>query len=258
MVKNVTGYDLCKVLAGSFGTLAAMTEVTIKTLPRAETEETMLVVGLDDASAMRAMARRWDRPATCPARRICRSHVAARFDGLSGSADRHGAAARRRRALGRRTAGTCWPDCSSPSARSQACRRKISRALWRSDAGREALRRNGSAGERPVWRISTAPSKGAEFQRRDLAGRADVLRLGRRPDLARAAEDRRCGRGARCGPRVGKIGGHATLVRAPAAIRAAVDVFEPQEAGLAALSKRLKENFDPKGVLNPGRMWAGV
>ena len=42
------------------------------------------------------------------------------------------------------------------------------------------------------------------------------------------------------------------------AVRAAVDVFEPQEAGLAGLSKRIKEGFDPKGVLNPGRMWAGV
>ena len=57
---------------------------------------------------------------------------------------------------------------------------------------------------------------------------------------------------------VESVGGHATLVRAPAAVRAAVDVFEPQEAALAALSKRVKESFDPKGVLNPGRMWAGV
>ncbi len=53
-------------------------------------------------------------------------------------------------------------------------------------------------------------------------------------------------------------GGHATLVRAPAATRAAVDVFEPQHGALAGVSKRVKESFDPKGVLNPGRMWAGV
>jgi len=57
---------------------------------------------------------------------------------------------------------------------------------------------------------------------------------------------------------VKSVGGHATLVRAPAAVRATVDVFEPQEANLRALSKRVKEGFDPKGVLNPGRMWAGV
>jgi glycolate oxidase FAD binding subunit len=53
-------------------------------------------------------------------------------------------------------------------------------------------------------------------------------------------------------------GGHATLVRAPAALRASIDVFEPQSAGLRALSKRVKDGFDPRGVLNPGRMWAGV
>jgi glycolate oxidase FAD binding subunit len=57
---------------------------------------------------------------------------------------------------------------------------------------------------------------------------------------------------------VGAIGGHATLVRAPDAVRAAIDVFEPQNAGLAALTKRVKESFDPNRVLNPGRMWAGV
>src|SRR5215469_4182292 len=55
VVKNVTGYDMCKVIAGSWGTLAAMTDVTIKTLPRAETETTVLVFNLADAPAGKAM-----------------------------------------------------------------------------------------------------------------------------------------------------------------------------------------------------------
>ena len=53
-------------------------------------------------------------------------------------------------------------------------------------------------------------------------------------------------------------GGHATLVRACAATRAAVDVFESQQGVLAGVTRRVKDSFDPKGVLNPGRMWAGV
>src|SRR3954463_15892462 len=56
VVKNVTGYDLCKLMAGSWGTLAAMTEVTVKVLPRPPTEATVSVLGLDDATAARAMS----------------------------------------------------------------------------------------------------------------------------------------------------------------------------------------------------------
>jgi glycolate oxidase FAD binding subunit len=53
-------------------------------------------------------------------------------------------------------------------------------------------------------------------------------------------------------------GGHATLIRATAAQRSALEVFQPQEAGVAALSRRVKEGFDPNGILNTGRMYAGV
>src|SRR5262249_33314264 len=55
VVKNVTGYDLCKLIAGSWGTLAAMTEVTLKVLPAPETEETVLVRGLAPEKAVAAM-----------------------------------------------------------------------------------------------------------------------------------------------------------------------------------------------------------
>jgi glycolate oxidase FAD binding subunit len=53
-------------------------------------------------------------------------------------------------------------------------------------------------------------------------------------------------------------GGHATLVRAALQWRAAIQVFEPQPPALAALSARLREEFDPKGILNPGRMAAST
>jgi glycolate oxidase FAD binding subunit len=57
---------------------------------------------------------------------------------------------------------------------------------------------------------------------------------------------------------VATVGGHATLVRAAAAVREAVDPFPPQEGAEAALAQRIKHAFDPRGVLNPGRMWAGM
>ena len=131
-----------------------------------------------------------------------------------------------------------------------------SRALWQSV--RQVKPFAGEAARaRPLWRISTAPSKGHEIAAAitpaaqmfyDWAGGLlwVAMPFGDEPDAGsiRAA--------------VKSIGGHATLVRAPAAVRAAVDVFEPQEGNLRALAKRVKESFDPKGVLNPGRMWAGV
>src|SRR5262249_44028390 len=113
--------------------------------------------------------------------------------------------------------------------------------------------------ERPLWRVSTAPSRGAELAATiakaaqaqmfyDWAGGLIWVALGASDD-AGAALVRRA---------VAATGGHATLIRAPASVRAAIDVFAPQDGAVAALTKRVKESFDPKGVLNPGRMWAGV
>jgi glycolate oxidase FAD binding subunit len=121
----------------------------------------------------------------------------------------------------------------------------------------KAFAANGPSGERPLWRVSTAPARGFELANLiepsaqmfyDWAG--GLIWIAPLPtNDGGAAQVRRA---------VKAIGGHATLIRASASLRAAVDVFEPLDAGLAALSKRVKDSFDPKGVLNPGRMWAGV
>ena len=116
-----------------------------------------------------------------------------------------------------------------------------------------------SAEERPLWRISTAPSRGAELGTMiareldaqvlyDWGGGLVWLALDPSEDAGAALVRHAVAEG----------GGHATLVRAPASSRAAVGVFDPPEATVAALTKRVKESFDPKRVLNPGRMWAGV
>jgi glycolate oxidase FAD binding subunit len=257
VVKNVTGYDLCKLLAGSWGTLAAMTEVTIKTLPRAETEETLLVLGLDDDAAIRAMVAALGSagevsgaahlPATVALRvggHIHRTAITAfRIEGVAPSV------AHRKLALEGLMRRQGEFDLLSDAE---------SRAFWRSVRDVLPFVPTGTA-ERPLWRISTAPSRGAEVAAAiaaeagaqvlyDWGGGLIWIELLSSVD-AGAATVRRV---------VAAAGGHATLVRAPTAIRAAVDVFEPQAAALAALTKRVKESFDPKGVLNPGRMWAGV
>ncbi len=82
VVKNVTGYDMCKLLAGSWGTLAAMTDITVKVLPKAESEATVLIEGLDDARACAAMAAAMGSACDVSGAAHLPDHVASYFDAL--------------------------------------------------------------------------------------------------------------------------------------------------------------------------------
>jgi glycolate oxidase FAD binding subunit len=132
-----------------------------------------------------------------------------------------------------------------------------SRKFWRSVRDAAPFWGNGSVGDWPLWRVSTTPARGSEFTNMlppgaqfyfDWAGGLIWVAVPPSHNAGFATVRRAAA----------ATGGHATLVRAPAATRASVDVFEPQKSVLAGVTKRVKESFDPKGVLNPGRMWAGV
>jgi glycolate dehydrogenase FAD-binding subunit len=255
VVKNVTGYDLCKLLAGSWGTLAVMTDVTVKVLPKAETEATVLVTGLTDAHACAAMAAAMGSSSDVSGAAHLPDHVASWFDGLpradastvlrlEGFAP---SVAHRKAALAKLMAGF------GPVS---LIEEQESRVLWRSIRNVRPFAAE-AARTRPLWRISVAPDRGHEIAAAitpaaqmfyDWAGGLIwvAMPFAAEPDAAaiRAA--------------TAALGGHATLVRAPVAVRAAMDVFAPEEPALQALTRRVKESFDPKAVLNPGRMWAGV
>ncbi|MEP7031500.1 MAG: glycolate oxidase subunit GlcE [Pseudolabrys sp.] len=255
VVKNVTGYDMCKILAGSWGTLAAMTDVTVKVLPKAETEATVVVEGLDDAKACAAMAAAMGSACDVSAAAHLPDHVASYFDGLPKP---EAATALRLEGVApsvkhRKEALAAMMKAFGPVA---LLDEKESRALWRSVRQVKPFASEASRG-RPLWRISTAPAKGYEFAAAitsaaqmfyDWGGGLiwAAMPFADEPDTVSIRQA------------VKIIGGHATLVRAPAALRASLDVFEPEAAGIASLNKRVKDGFDPKGVLNPGRMWAGV
>ena len=254
VVKNVTGYDLCKIFAGSFGTLGVMTDVTIKVLPKAETEVTVIVHGLDDAQAAAAMAAAMGSSFDVSGAAHLPDHVASRFDGLP---DSRAATVLRLEGVAPSVAHRSKELAAlvKPYGERTLLDEKESRALWRSVRDVKAFARADT--ERPLWRISTAPSQGHKIAARitpaarifyDWAGGLlwVAMPLVNEPDA----------RGVRAA--VAEFGGHAVLIRAPVPVRAVVDVFQPQAKGVAALEKRVKESFDPKGVLNPGRMWAGI
>jgi glycolate oxidase FAD binding subunit len=232
-----------------------MTDVTIKVLPKPETEASVVIEGLDDAPACAAMAAAMGSSCDVSAAAHLPDHVASYFDGLprpeaatvlrlEGVAP---SVAHRKEAL------AALMKSFGPVA---VLDEKDSKALWISVRQVKPFATD-SARSRPLWRISTAPGKGHEVAAAitpaaqmfyDWAGGLIWVAMPFE-DEADANSVRRA---------VAELGGHATLVRAPASLRASVDVFEPQSAGLAALSKRVKDGFDPQGVLNPGRMWAGV
>jgi glycolate oxidase FAD binding subunit len=253
VVKNVTGYDLCKLMAGSWGTLGAMTEVTIKTLPRAETEATVLLTGLDDRRAGQAMADAMGSSCEVSGAAHLPAAALGTLQGLFG-----GRAVTLMRLEGVAPSVSHRLDVLGALLKAYGSVETLgvesSRVVWR--AIRDVL--PFTEDERPVWRVSTAPMQGPAIAAAvaaadgvwfsDWAGGLLWVALPPSDDagssLIRSA--------------VAQAGGHATLIRAPAAVRAKVPVFDPQSEGIAALTRRVKDSFDPKGILNPGRMWAGV
>jgi glycolate oxidase FAD binding subunit len=256
VMKNVTGYDLPKLMAGSFGTLAVLTEITVKVLPAPETIRTLLVAGLEDARAVAAMsqalgsAHEVSAAAHLPPRMAARSGVGPvasagravtllRVDGPEPSANY------RVQALGQELSGYGQTAVLDDAA---------SRRWW-SELRDLAPFRNDAT--RPLWRISVAPTEGPRLVAA-LSNRLDfdhlydwggglvwlALPAGADPaaEIVRAALP----------------SGHATLVRAEAHARAQVPVFQPQPPALAELTRRIKESFDPLRLLNPGRMQAGL
>ncbi len=259
VVKNVTGYDLCKLLAGSWGTLAAMTDVTVKTLPRAETEATVLVAGLDDAGAAEAMATALRSSCDVSGAAYLTRPVAARLPGdlgLSQAVTVMRLEGVERSVNHRMAALQALMRARGPLLVLEA---RQSRSLWTAVRDATGFAASGPAGGRHVWRISTAPAQGAILGRQ-LSAKADVELAydwgGGLVWVALAPSDDAGEAIVRAA--IAACGGHAMLVRAPAALRARVPVFEPQAGPLAALTARVKESFDPARVLNPGRMWAGI
>ncbi|MEA2837955.1 MAG: glycolate oxidase binding subunit [Bradyrhizobium sp.] len=262
VVKNVTGYDLCKLLAGSWGTLAVMTEVTLKVMPKAESERTLVLRGLDDISANRAMTAALGSPFDVSgAAHLPNSAFRAgsgaladlgtpqqavtllRLEGITASAAHR--AASLSAALGGFGAAEIIEDAASV-------------AVWSSVRDVAPFAAGGALGAWPVWRIVCPPASGGALGQalaRDTGG--DVIYDWGGGLIWAALPPAADAHAGMLRARVGAVGGHATLVRASELIRRNIDVFHPQQAGLASLSERVRHSFDPKNILNRGRMARG-
>lgn len=231
VMKNVTGYDLVKLLAGSHGTLGVLTEVSFKLSPVPETAATLRLEGLSDQAAVAAMAAALGSPYDVTgAAHLPGRGTFLRIEGLEGSV-----AYRRGRLEALLGAHGAVSDGGDPWAEIRDVTGFAGRegAVWRL-----ALRPSAAPGV--VARIAAARSVEAQY---DWGGGLVWLLTPEAGDAG--AEAIRAALGGQ---------GHATLVRAGAETRARVPVFQPEPAPLAALTAGLRAKFDPRGILNPGRM----
>ena len=238
VVKNVTGYDMPKLLTGSYGTLAALTSMILKVLPAPETEETVVLSRLDDAQAVEAMSLAMQSACEVSAAAyIPGEAVYLRLEGIAPSVSY------RRDQLGKVLKRPIEVMAMTSSA-----------AKWKSIRDGAMFAENH---RHPLWRISVAPSAAPGIIRTlrdtldirylfDWAGGLIWLEV---PPSHEASESL---------VRGSFTAGHATLIRAPESTRAAIDVFQPQPSALAALSGRVKDAFDPRHIINPGRMYRGI
>jgi glycolate oxidase FAD binding subunit len=256
VVKNVTGYDIPKLMTGSHGTLAVLTEITVKVLPAPAEVRTLLVRAAGGPDALRAqdavlgMTRVLQSTAdvsgacylpagvSAPGKSSDEAVIAFRLEGFTPSVDFRLSRLR---------------ESFAAASAQDVLDREASLRFWRAVRDVQPFI-DASCGS--VWRLSVPPAEGA----------AVVERIERSCPEARWFLDWGGGLiwlampASAAGVReaLGTAGGHATLIRASALVRANADVFHPQSPEVAALSKRVKTQFDPSCVLNPGRMYADV
>jgi glycolate oxidase FAD binding subunit len=263
VVKNVTGYDLCKLLAGSWGTLSVMTEVTLKVMPKPEAERTLLLRGLDDAAANKAMTAALGSPFDVSgAAHLPKSAFRTRTEGLGDIAGQSEALTVLRlegiTASAAHRAGSLR-ELLAPFGTATLVEDIASAALWAVIRDVLPFAADGALGAWPVWRIVCPPASGAALGTllaRETGG--DVIYDWGGGLIWAALPPKSDAHASAVRERTNAVGGHATLIRAAEDIRRGVDVFHPQAAGIAALSERVRASFDPKTILNRGRLTRGA
>lgn len=253
VVKNVTGFDLSKLLAGSFGTLAVMTDVTFKVLPMPEKTRTVLVTLNGSAAAVAAMTDALQSSCEVSAA----AYLPAEIAGLSDVSYVSGAGG-----------GLCALRVEGPAPsvayRCEALRKLLagygdseelhsrnSRTLWREIRDVACF----VSSHEQIWRLSVPPAQGAKVAQELIdktGGRTFLDWGGGLIWLAMEARDDAGHQQVR--DTLKASGGHATLIRAAMEVRTRVPVFQPQPQALADLAARVKSSFDPNGILCPGRM----
>jgi glycolate oxidase FAD binding subunit len=226
VMKNVAGYDVARMLAGSLGTLGLILEVSLKVLPRPSTEVS-LRFELDETSALARMNQWAGLPLPISATVWTGGLLFVRLSGARAAV----------RAAQARLGGEAIDD-------------EGANALWR---GIREHRHSFFVGEAPLWRLAVPSiAEPIGFADPQLIEWGGALRWFREEPADSAEAGDAVAASANVRKRAAEVGGHATLFRGG---DKSVGVFTPLAAPLAEIHRRLKAEFDPTGIFNPGRMY---
>jgi len=243
VMKNVTGYDLPKLMCGAYGTLGAITEIGLKVIPKVEIVKTLAVVGLGDERAVAAMSSALKTPTDVSAA----AHLPAAASKELGFSD----SVTLLRVEGFETQAAYRITVLREALATFGDLVEIDTNPW--PAIRDVMMFAGD--DRAIWRLSVKPTDAPGL----VAALRDQMDCEAFFDWGGGMIWLACVEGADASEPIvraalGGVGGHATLMRASDTVRAAVPVFQPEPAPIAALSERIRAQFDPAGILNPGRM----
>lgn len=249
VVKNVTGFDLPKLMCGAMGTLSALTEVTLRLVPAAPASTTIAIKGISADEAFPLLRRIWSCPLEATGLAYIPDCMSANFTELG--------------AIGTGCALIRIEGAPAPLKDKLVMLHALTghSEAPAFEGGDDVFRKIGSGAafagnDLDVWRIAVPPSQAADIARAlagtfwlsDWAGGLFWIGISK-TDETLAAKLRQI---------AARANGYARLMRASPETRAKIAVFRPEEPARAALTRAVKAAFDPRGIFNPGRMIEGV
>ena len=227
VVKNVTGFDVPKLVCGAFGTLSILTELTLRVFPKPSRSQTFTIRNIEPTDGFALLRKVWASPLEATGLGYCADAIVMRLEGEEG------------------------PLAEKVDMLKSLCGRHVMELT-----NDQTFQTIGNAGafldaSEDVWRLSLPPSQAADVVDRvgasrwvgDCAGAVLWLATNNHQKVREVART---------------AGGRATLIKADAARRATIGVFEAEDQVRAQLTRSVKAAFDPLGLFNPGRMWDGI